>query len=266
MASRQVLEETSLNTKSDYIEFKLPKIPSVSSSQLLFVVLLLSISFFAGFQTAKVTYWEQKEKTLGSAHSAQADLTQPSPTPSKVNVAVGHLPPLGKESAKVTIVEFSDLQCPFCRRFWNDTLPQLKKDYIDKGLVKLYYRHLPLPPEVHPAATPLAQGTECANEQGKFWEYHNKVFKEQTKQGDGTIPVSNDELKQWAAEIGLNTVQFNECFDSQKYAKNVTDDLTAAEEVGARSTPTFYINGTPLVGALPYATFKTVIDQQLKQL
>lgn len=95
----------------------------------------------------------------------------------KVSVENGHFPALGDKNAKITIVEFSDFECPFCRRYFTDTYPQLKKDYIDTGKVAMYYRHYPLP--FHPLAQPFAIASECANEQGKFWEYHDKIFKEQ---------------------------------------------------------------------------------------
>lgn len=99
------------------------------------------------------------------------------PPPSKVSVDNGHLPGLGNKDAKVTIVEFSDFECPFCRRFFTETFSQIKKEYIDTGKVVTYYRHYPLP--FHPLAQPFALASECANEQGKFWEFHDKIFKEQ---------------------------------------------------------------------------------------
>lgn len=95
----------------------------------------------------------------------------------KVSVDNGHLPALGDKKAKVTIVEFSDFECPFCNRFFKDTLPQIKKDYVDTGKTVLYYRHFPL--GFHPLAKPFAIASECANEQGKFWEFHDKIFEEQ---------------------------------------------------------------------------------------
>ncbi|MEK7517889.1 MAG: thioredoxin domain-containing protein [Patescibacteria group bacterium] len=97
--------------------------------------------------------------------------------PPKVSVENGHFPALGDKNARVTIVEFSDFECPFCRRYFTDTYPQLKKEYIDTGKVVMYYRHYPLP--FHPLAQPFAIASECANEQGKFWEFHDKIFKEQ---------------------------------------------------------------------------------------
>lgn len=95
----------------------------------------------------------------------------------KVSVENGHLPEFGDKNAKVIIIEFSDFECPFCKRFFTDTFPQIKKEYIDTGKVVMYYRHYPLP--IHPLAKPFAMASECANEQGKFWEFHDKIFQAQ---------------------------------------------------------------------------------------
>jgi len=248
--------------KEDYIQFKLPKTPPLNKA-LIITLLLVGIAFFAGYQTAKVSYWEQKEKTLAGLTGQQAAV--PSPTPSFYKVGNGHLPVMGKSNAKVTIVEFSDLQCLFCRQFWKDTLPQLKKDYIDKGLVKLAYRHFPLPEEVHPAARSLSEASECASDQNKFWEFHDKAFSEQEAQGQGTIAVTPDDITSWAGSLGLDMNTFSDCFSSKKDAKRVDTDMTDGQNVNVSSTPTFFINGQMLVGALPYASFKTIIDQQLKK-
>ena len=128
-----------------------------------------------------------KELAVGSANSknnlslvgqafAQEAPIAPTLTP-EVSVDNGHLPALGDKNAKITIVEFSDFECPFCRRYFTETFPQLKKDYIDTGKAVMYYRHFPL--AFHPLAQPFAVASECANEQGKFWDYHDKIFKEQ---------------------------------------------------------------------------------------
>lgn len=95
----------------------------------------------------------------------------------KTSVDIGHLPALGDKNAKVTIIDFSDFECPFCRRFFEETFSKIKKDYIDTGKAVFYYRHFPL--AFHPLAQPFAQASECANEQGKFWEMHDKIFQEQ---------------------------------------------------------------------------------------
>ena len=261
MASRKKTLDTPDLDSSEYLELKVPRVSrSFAMTTLMFGLLILS--FLLGYQTAKVTYWEQKEKVLGAAINGGAN---PTPTPAFYKVGNGHLPALGKSDAKVTIVEFSDLQCLFCRRFWKDTLPQLKKDYIDKGLVKLVYRQYPLPPELHPAARDLAEASECASDQNKFWDFHDKAFEEQAKQGEGTITVTNDDITTWASDLGLDMTKFNECFTSKADAKRIDTDMSDGQKVNVSSTPTFYINGQIVVGALPYDSFKTIIDQSLKK-
>lgn len=170
-------------------------------------------------------------------------------------------PMLGNVNAKVTIVEFSDFQCPFCRRFWTDTYGQLKKDYIDTGKVRLVYRDYPLP--FHAAAKPSALAAACAQEQGKFWEFHDKINEEQAKKGVGTVEYGIVELKQWATQIGLKASQFNQCLDSKKYEARVDKDTADASAFGVSGTPSFFVNGEMIVGAQPYSAFKTLIDSKL---
>lgn len=105
------------------------------------------------------------------------ELNGTSETTTRATVETGHLPALGDKNAKVTIVEFADLECPFCKRYFTQTFPQLKKDYIDTGKVAYYYRHFPL--DFHPLARPFANASECANEQDKFWKMHDKILQEQ---------------------------------------------------------------------------------------
>ncbi len=171
-------------------------------------------------------------------------------------------PMLGNVNAKVTIVEFSDFQCPFCRRFWTETYGQLKKDYIDTGKVRLIYRDFPLL-QIHAAAKPSALAAACAQEQGKFWEFHDKINEEQAKKGTGTVEYGIVELKQWAAQIGVKTAQFNQCLDSKKYEARVDKDTADASTFGVSGTPSFFVNGEMLVGAQPYSTFKALIDSKL---
>ncbi len=170
---------------------------------------------------------------------------------------------LGDENAPVVIIEFSDYQCPFCRSFWRETLPLIKSEYIDTGKVQFVFRDLPL--SIHPAAIPAAQATECAEEQGKFWEMHDKIFSEQEKLGSGTVQFSVDDLKKWAGEINLNTGDFNSCLDSKKYAEEVENDLNDARAAGANSTPSLFINGRLVVGAQPFAVFQSLIEEELSK-
>lgn len=119
-----------------------------------------------------------RERSFAFLPKAYAQTDTAPLTTQKVTVNDGHLPVLGKKDAKVTIVEFSDFQCPFCKQFFSETLPQLKKEYIDTGKVKLFYRQFPLT-SIHPNAQIAAEAAECANEQGKFWEYHDILFTNQ---------------------------------------------------------------------------------------
>lgn len=228
-----------------------------------FLVLLLVVaSYFLGVLTTKVQYIQGNGSLGTTVQGTQTgNNTVPTPPPAVVDVKVGTLPLLGNENAKVTIVEFSDLQCPFCRRWFVETYPQIKKDYIDTGKVNLSFRHYPL--SFHPAAQKSAEAAECANDQGMFWEFHDKVYEEQEAQGQGTIQYTDADLKQWALDLGLNGEEFNSCLDSAKYAKRVTDDFNDGAAAGVDGTPGFFINGQRIIGAQPYATFKAIIDQEL---
>ena len=184
----------------------------------------------------------------------------PPPAPgAKVAVDVGAAYALGDEDAPVTIVEFSDFQCPFCSRHFSQTQPQLQQNYIDTGKVVYYFKNLPL--SFHPMADPAAQAAECAGKQGSFWEYHDYVFENQQT-------LSEENLKVWASDLGLDTGQFNECYDSKEFNDKIQADLAQAQQLGASGTPTFFI-GNPedgyvkIVGAQPYATFQAAIEAEL---
>jgi protein-disulfide isomerase len=180
-------------------------------------------------------------------------------------IGVDDDPVMGDANARVTIIEFGDYQCPICRLFWKDTLPRLRKEYIDTGKVKLVFRDFPLPG--HPMAVPSAMGTECAEDQGRFWEFHDKVYREQDRRArEGEVfEFRVNDLKRWAADIKLDTAAFNECLDSGKYKQEVAADYAAAAGVGLHGTPVFFINGRALSGAHPFATFQKIIEEELKK-
>ncbi|MBI2676905.1 MAG: DsbA family protein [Candidatus Yanofskybacteria bacterium] len=171
---------------------------------------------------------------------------------------------LGEKNAEVVIIEFSDFQCPFCRSFWRDTLPLIKKEYIDTGKVKLVYRDFPL--SFHPAAHPAAQAAECAKDQDKFWEMHDKIFSEQEKMGSGTIQFTVNDIKKWAGQIGLNTGDFDQCLDSESKKGEVEKDTADGSNAGVNGTPAFFINGRKLVGAQPFAVFKAAIEEEISSV
>jgi len=165
--------------------------------------------------------------------------------------AVG--PSKGPESAPITIVEFSDFQCPFCSRA-NAAVDEVVKTYGDK--VRVVFRHFPL--SFHAEAPKAAEASACAADQKKFWEYHDKLFANQ-----GALKV--DDLKKHAADVGLDTARVNECLDSGKNAELVKKDMAAGEKVGVTGTPAFFINGIALSGAVPAEDFKAIIDSELKK-
>lgn len=187
---------------------------------------------------------------------------QPNPT---VNVDMKTLadndPFIGNANAKVVVVEFSDFQCPFCRKFHDETWLQLKTNYIDTGKIKFVYRDFPL--SFHQNAEKAAEASECAHEQGKFWEMFEVLFK--NSQGDGT-GLNTADLKKYAADLGLDTTKFNSCLDSSKYASEIQKDEQDGGAVGVQGTPSFIINGQLIAGAYPYSAFQQAIDTALAKV
>jgi len=175
-----------------------------------------------------------------------------------VDVSEDDDPVKGDLSAPVTIIEFSDFQCPYCAKFYTDTLPQLEQEYIDTGKVKIVYRDFPLT-NIHPLATPAALAAECANEQNKFWEYHNILFEKQ----DEWVEIGEDKFKEYASEIGLDAEQFADCFESEKYKDELLADLNDGDAAGVSGTPAFFINGRMLSGAQPFSAFQSIIEDEL---
>jgi len=171
--------------------------------------------------------------------------------PPRQKIATADSPAQGPANAPIELVEFSDFQCPFCYRA-HPTVKQVLNTYGSK--VRFVYRNYPLPN--HPNARPAAEAAQCANEQGQFWAYHDRLFADQSKLG-------NDDLKASAAALGLDAGRFNACFDSHKYKARVDADMQAGNEAGVNGTPAFFINGRILSGAQPYDEFKKIIDEEL---
>lgn len=167
-------------------------------------------------------------------------------------------PKRGSDKAPVTLVEFSDFRCGFCRKFWQTTLPELDKKYISTGKVKFIYRHFAIlgkPSEL------AAQAAECAGEQGKFWEYHDKLF----ASAGSPLAFTHGKLKGYAKELGLKDQAFNQCLDSGKHLKKVEGETSVAALLGARGTPAFFLNGQLIVGAQPFEVFEAAIEMELKK-
>jgi protein-disulfide isomerase len=168
-----------------------------------------------------------------------------------VDVATAGRPERGGAKAPITIVEFSDYQCPFCKR-GEDSAQKVFDTYGDK--VRIVFRNYPLP--FHERARPAAEASLCANAQGKFWEYNKKLFANQNA-------LADDNLKQYAKDLGLDTAKFDECYAKKPYSADIDKDLADGVAAGVNGTPAFFINGRSLSGAQPFEKFKEIIDEEL---
>lgn len=182
---------------------------------------------------------------------------QQAPSDARINVTVGDSPSKGNKEAKVTIVEFTDYECPYCEKFYNETYKQLVQEYIDTGKVQLVVKDFPL--KIHEKAQKAAEAVHCAREQQGdqgYFRMHNKLFENQAR-------LSIENYKKWAKDMDLVASKFDTCLDSGKYEQTVKDNLAYGQQLGVSVTPMYYVNGKPLRGAQPYATFKQVLDAEL---
>jgi protein-disulfide isomerase len=185
------------------------------------------------------------------------------PAPENIEVTVGGAFAKGRPDAQVTIVEFSDFQCPFCGRYVRQTFAQIDREYVETGKLRYVVRNLPLE-QLHPDAFRAAEAAECAGAQGKYWEMHERLFAHQDALGA-------DELTQHAAAVGVDMPAFRQCLDSGARAERIRQDMADAQAAGITGTPTFLFALTEtnaptvkvigrIVGAHPYASFKAALD------
>lgn len=186
--------------------------------------------------------------SLRKAHEVKILLEPP-----REKIAVGDAPTKGPEDAPVTIVEFSDFECPFCSRV-NPTLAQVEENYGEK--VRIAFKQFPL--AMHPHAEKAAQAALCAHDQGKFWEMHDAMFGNQQE-------LAVEQLKAKAADLGLDAETFNQCLDSGKHAERVQSDMAEGQAAGVTGTPAMFINGRLVSGAVPYDQISSVIDDELQR-
>ena len=166
----------------------------------------------------------------------------------------------GDPNAPVVVEVYADFQCPWCRRFTLGPERLLEEEYVRRGKVLLVFRHFAFLGEESRWA---AEAAECANEQGRFWDYHDKLFEEQSGENVGTFRKEN--LKRFAAELGLDTQQFNQCLDSGKYAAKVQEEILEGRRRGVRGTPTVFINGQLLERGLDYSSLREAVEAELKR-
>lgn len=194
-------------------------------------------------------------------------------TPPGFKASIDDDPMIGSIDAPVTIIEFSDFECPYCKRFFNETLPQLKSMYIDMGKVRLVYRDLPLLTH-EPAATNEARAANCAREQKEdvgYFRFHDGIFRTTQSGGSG---LNLDQLKKIGRLIGLDEQKFTECYISEKFKDEVKADFEAAKQLGAKGTPSFIVGKTTangeieglfIEGAASFSVMQAVIDPLLNQ-
>lgn len=164
----------------------------------------------------------------------------------------------GDEDAPVTIIEFSDFQCPYCERWTNETGTQIREKYVDEGLVRIGYWHFAI---LGNQSVLAAEASECAAEQDAFWAYHDYLYQPQV--GSQGTALNKENLKQFAADLGLDAEAFNECLDGGKFTQFVQGQRGVAQQIGVSSTPTFLINGEPVIGAQPFQNFESIIESEL---
>lgn len=169
----------------------------------------------------------------------------------RIDIEIGNSPIQGPTDAKVTMVEFTDLECPYCRNFANEAFKQLEKKYA--GKVQFVFKHYPLP--FHEHAMSAHQAAYCAQEQGKFWEMAESLFA-----GDISSP---DTINAQAQTLGLDMTKFAQCLKDPATTQVIEADKAYGQSLGISGTPAFYVNGLQIVGALPVEVFEKVIDQEL---
>jgi protein-disulfide isomerase len=167
-------------------------------------------------------------------------------------------PVIGLDNASVTIVEYTDFQCSYCAQFHSTTYQQIKDEFIDTGKVKFMFKDFPIT-QLYPFSEKAAEAANCAYEQDKFWEYHDMLYMKQAEWTRVGIP----KMKDYAQQLGLNITSFDLCLDSGVMRAKVLNDLTEGRGAGVTGTPSFFINGRYISGAMPFSEFKRIIEEEL---
>lgn len=228
----------------------------------LYVVVTAVLSFMAGMTIRSLLLGPMPYAVVSSAPTdapasssptASSVAAQPSATPRAIEVSPDDDPGIGPADAPVLIVGFSDFQCSHCARFGRDTLGQILDTYGNQ--VRFVFRDFPLM-SLHPQALKAAEAAQCVHDQGRFWEYHDLLFRNQEA-------VDVESLKDYARQLGLDVAAFTSCLDTDRHFSEVQHDLTEGQSYGVTGTPTFFINGRLLVGAKPFADFQAIIEEEL---
>jgi len=226
------------------------RIPALMIGMGLFFFLGLGTGYLVwGKETAAV---ENTNLTADAAEPVAETAADPKQV-TRYDVSADDDPSFGPADAPITIIEFSDYQCPYCQKWHAQVWTKIAATYPDQ--VRLVYRDFPLY-SIHPQAEPAANAANCANEQGKYWEYHSLLF-------TGGVGEGNDAFETYATNLGLDMDSFRQCVTENRYEAEITADYEYAVGIGIQSTPTFFINGIALIGAQPYEVFQEVIEMEL---
>jgi len=232
--------------------------PRVSHRRSQSFLALVPLAFVAGLMMGYIFWGHSTSGALADVptavmQQASSGLQSTQKAPVRYNVPIGNNPSIGPENAPITVIEFSDYECPYCRAWYTDTYTQLMSAY--PGKIRFVYRDFPLS-GLHANASPAAEAADCAGEQGKYWPFHDKLF-------GGGLALGPATYLNYATDLGLDTAKFKNCIDTNKYQDTVEANYTFAYNLGIQSTPTFFINGLAVVGARPFSVFKQIIDQEL---
>jgi protein-disulfide isomerase len=219
-----------------------------------FYSIMVVFAFAVGILVGYMAWGRSIPVQQASDVSAQAAATQAAnPSFTRYDIPTDGYPSLGPDDAEITLVEFSDFQCPYCKRWEDEVYKPLFAAY--PGQIRLVYRNLPLT-SIHPQAMSAAVASLCAKDQGAYWPYHDKLFENQDKLGA-------ELYAQLASDLGLDATSFQSCLDSGKFDDYIQQDMDFSLNLGVRSTPTFFINGLAIVGAQPLDVFKQLIDKEI---
>jgi len=265
---------------SDYSESSQKDNEKTTLKKSTFNVLVISLiivagiaTFFAGTYVSNLNSNQISEAELDKAIAKlelkilQNQLPAKQPTP-QVKISADDDPVIGNTDAPITIIEFSDFQCPFCARFHTQTFPLILEQYIETGKVKLVFRDFPIQ-SIHPNALPASIAAECANEQGKFREMHDMLFDNQNQWNKQKTVDALSLFSKYATEIQLEQKTFDSCLTSGKYIDEIRKDLDDGRNYGVSGTPGFFVGNekigfVELKGAQPFDSFKKIIDAQLE--
>jgi len=233
------------HTNNDTVTFKRSHFYSV----------LVALAFAVGILVGYLVWGRNSSATAAANNNPSAQAVQPAPTQAfrRYDIPIEGFPSIGPQDAPIVIVEFSDYQCPFCKRWHDQVYAPLMAAY--PGKIRLVYRNLPLT-QLHPQAMSAAEAALCAEEQNAFWQYHEKLF-------EYSDALADDLYARLASELGLDAAAFETCMTEHKFQGEIQADMDFSIKLGIQSTPTFFVNGLAIIGAQPLTEFQQLIDDEL---